>query len=157
MSHIEITYDQTVTTDNFFQKAESGAVKFYRVRGNGTTRRIPYLGTSESQVRQEAEWVLEQREEGRSMKAIAAELHQSVPTVRRTINALLLAEEVEDFDRDELEELLSEATNEGQAAEAPKPTDENAVDPSTTNVEAEKPTDENPVDGLHSEHEEGTA
>lgn len=95
MSGIVTTVTATVTADTLATEAAEGHVKFHTLRSNGTTRRIQFLteGTLEREV---AEWVMAQRGEGVTMKAIAAEMHVSVPTVRRMINALLLAWEVED-------------------------------------------------------------
>ena len=106
MSAVLATVASDTTVDNFVAQAAEGKVKFHTERGNGTTRRIQFLaaGTAE---RETAEWVAEQREEGVTMKAIAATLHVSVPTVRRMINALLLTEEFEQAEAEDLEDLVS--------------------------------------------------
>lgn len=95
MTGIVTTTSTVVTVENLADEAAQGHVKFHTLRNNGTTRRIQFLaeGTAEREV---AEWVMAQRGEGVTMKAIAAEMHVSVPTVRRMINALLLTWEVED-------------------------------------------------------------
>lgn len=72
-------------------------VDFHKERYNGTTRHLP---TSEEHV-QTGEWILEQRDAGRTMKSIAAEMHVSVPTVRRRINSALLAREVDEGEWDD--------------------------------------------------------
>jgi hypothetical protein len=103
------------TVETFPTALAEGKVKFYRLRDNDSTRHIPFLadGTPDREV---GEWVLLQREEGVTMKAIAKGMHASVPSVRRLINATLLAQEVEEFEQEDIEDLLAEA----------------AVEPSTT-------------------------
>lgn len=95
MSGFVTTTSTAVNADNLATEAAQGNVKFHTLRANGTTRRVQFLaeGTPEREV---AEWVMAQRGEGVTMKAIASEMHVSVPTVRRMINALLLTWEVED-------------------------------------------------------------
>src|SRR4051812_27781350 len=89
MSNITASAKTAVTTENFVEAVLAEDVKFHTVRGNGTTRRIRVLKGDDLEV---AEWVMEQREEGRTMKDIAAEMSVSVPTVRRLINRYLLTE-----------------------------------------------------------------
>lgn len=102
MSSIVTTVTPTTTVDTVAAEAAEGKVKFHRERANGTTRRVQFLaeGTTDREV---AEWVVAERAEGKTMKAIAAEMHVSVPTVRRMINALLLTWEVEEDAADMLE------------------------------------------------------
>jgi hypothetical protein len=111
MSTIEIRVTESTTVESFAQDVAAGKVKFYRVRGNGTTRHVPFFaaGTKE---REEAEWVLEQREDGRTMREIADELHLSVPSVRRMINSALLSDEVDEYESEDIEDLLAEAKQE---------------------------------------------
>lgn len=106
MNTIEIRVTESVTVANFAESLAKGDVQFYKIRANGTSRHIPVFaeGTKEFQS---AEWVQEQREEGRSMKDIAAELHLSVPSVRRLINSYLLSDEVAGYDAEEIAELLN--------------------------------------------------
>lgn len=105
MNALEVRVTANVTADNFVAEAAKGNVQFYKVRANGTTRHIPFFadGTKE---REEAEWIAEQREDGRTMKAIAEELHLSVPSVRRILNSLLLSEEVEGYEPEDVEDLI---------------------------------------------------
>ena len=95
MTGTVVTTSTVVTAENLAAEAAQGNVKFHTLRNNGTTRRVQFLteGTPEREV---AEWVMAQRGEGVTMKTIAADMHVSVPTVRRMINALLLTWEVED-------------------------------------------------------------
>jgi DNA-binding NarL/FixJ family response regulator len=111
MTTILITATTPVDADTLVPAAAEGKVKFHRERANGTTRRVQFLaeGTAEREV---AEWVVVQRGEGRTMKAIAAEMHVSVPTVRRLINALMLTWEVEE-DAEDLLDTVVVATVEG--------------------------------------------
>lgn len=111
MTSILVTVTETTTPETLAWEALEGKVKFHRERANGTTRRVQYLAPT-SIERETAEWVMEQRSEGRTMKAIAAEMHVSVPTVRRMINALLLTWEVEEDAEDLLENVVL-ATLEG--------------------------------------------
>lgn len=108
MSTIEIRVTDTVTVDNFKDELAKGNVQFYRVRGNGTTRHIPVFAEGTKEFEQ-AEYVAEQREEGVTMKALATELHMSVPSVRRLINSYLLSDEVAEYEPEDIEELLASA------------------------------------------------
>lgn len=95
----------------------TATLDFHKERANGTTRHLPTyrLGTPE---RETGEWILVQREEGRTMRDIATEMSVSVPTARRMLNATLLSQEVEDG---EYEEFL----------QAPATTDEAPATPAT--------------------------
>lgn len=104
MTSIVTTVHPSTTVDTLFTQAAEGLVKFHSERANGTTRRIQFLAEG-TQARDTAEWVVGQRSEGRTMKAIASEMHVSVPTVRRMINALTLTWDVEE----DAEEMLSGA------------------------------------------------
>lgn len=114
MNTILTTITATTTVETFVPEAVEGKVRFHTVRSNGSTRRVQFLaeGTADREV---AEWVLAQREEGATMKAIAAEMHVSVPTVRRMINALLLTQEMEEADTEDLAEILADAAVEEEA------------------------------------------
>lgn len=111
------TTDTTAAT--LISDLTNGVAKLYKERENGTYRRVHFLadGTKE---REHAEWIVWQREEGRSMKAIATELHISVSAVRRMINDLALTEELEEMDNEDLAELLlgSEEDTTGDAVDA---------------------------------------
>lgn len=106
MSTIEVRVTESVTAENFFEAVAKGDVQFYRVRGNGSTRHIPVFSEGSPEF-QSAEWVQEQREDGRSMKDIAAELHLSVPSVRRLINSYSLSDEVAGYEAEDIEEILA--------------------------------------------------
>lgn len=103
---IAFTVVEGVTVETFQQDLAEGKVRTYIVRKDDTMRHVPYMveGTEE---RETAEWVMEQREEGVTMKEIAKALHLSVPSVRRMINGLLLAEEVEEFEAEDIAEILA--------------------------------------------------
>lgn len=125
MSTIEIRVTEAVTVANFRESVANGNVQFYKVRGNGTTRHIPVFaeGTKEFEA---AEQVMEWREDGRDMKTIAAELHMSVPSVRRLINSYLLSDEVAEYDEEDIAEILADAqegdgTNETEVLPADEP------------------------------------
>jgi hypothetical protein len=115
MSTIEVRVASTTTVDNFQAEVAAGNVQFYKVRANGTTRHIPVFAEGSKEFT-EAEQVQEWREEGRSMKAIANELHMSVPSVRRLINSYLLSDEVAEYDAEDIAEILADA----QGEEAPE-------------------------------------
>lgn len=105
---LAITVSPSTTPDTFLSDAVTGKVLFHTERGNGTFRRVHFLadGTKEREI---AEWVADQREQGVTMRKIAAELHMSVPSVRRMINDLILTEEFEQMDTEELEEIIQGA------------------------------------------------
>lgn len=115
MSNIAVTITEGTTVDTFPTAVAEGRVRFYSVRGNGTTRHMQYLTGKDREI---AEWVVQQREEGVTMKAIAAEALMSVPTLRRLINALALTEEVDEYDAEDIAALLAEAFD---GTEAPAP------------------------------------
>lgn len=100
---VAATTDTTAT--NLIEHLTSGTAKIYKEREDGTTRRIHFLADG-TKDREHAEWVVAQREEGTSMKAIAADLHVSVSAVRRMINDLALTEELEEMEAEDLAELL---------------------------------------------------
>jgi hypothetical protein len=106
---LEIRVTPEVTVDNFAEALASGKVQLYTVRGNGTTRHIPFYaeGTADREV---AEQVAEWREDGRTMKSIADELHLSVPSVRRMLNSLYLSEDVESYDEEDIASVLADAS-----------------------------------------------
>lgn len=134
MSTIEIRVTEAVTVENFRAEAAKGTVQFYRVRGNGTTRHIPFYAEG-SEAREVAEQVSEWREEGKTMQAIAADLHMSVPSVRRMLNSLLLSEEVDGYDEEEIAEILADAA-EGDGTEATEVLPAEAPDEDEASTEA---------------------
>lgn len=115
MTTFTATATKHITAEAFVAAVLNEDVKFHTVRADGTTRRIRVLTGEELEV---AEWVMEQREEGVTMKAIAKEMSVSVPTVRRMINRYLLTEEVTEASEDEAAEWaeLAEANLEATAA-----------------------------------------
>lgn len=115
MTAIAIAAPATTTAASVIADLTAGVAKVYRVRENGTFRRVHFLADG-TEAREHAEWVAAQREEeGRSMKDIAAELNLSVASVRRMLNDLALTEEIEESEAEELEALLMGAE---EAAEA---------------------------------------
>lgn len=115
MTTFTATSTKAITVETFAEAVQAEEVKFHTVRANGTTRRIRVLQGEELEV---AEWVMEQREEGVTMKDIAKEMSVSVPTVRRLINRYLLTEEVAEADQDEAAEWveIAEASREALAS-----------------------------------------
>lgn len=73
---------------------DAGLLTAYTLRANGTTRHLTLCPVG-STARDTAEWVSERLGDGLTLKAVARELHASVPTVRRIIMALELTEEIE--------------------------------------------------------------
>lgn len=107
----------SVTAENFLESAAAGTVKFHTEREDGTMRHVQFFAP-ETADREVAEWVLLQRDNGVPMKAIAREMHSSIPTVRRVINAMLLTLEVEEYDTDEIADLLALVDSEDPQPEA---------------------------------------
>jgi hypothetical protein len=79
---------------------DAGQLEAYRVRGNGTVRLVRLLPVG-STGREVAEGIYDEVEDGRTIQAISRELHSSVPTVRRMLEALELTEEIEAGDWDD--------------------------------------------------------
>lgn len=131
------------TASEFLEAAEQGKVKVYRERGNGTLRHIPFLaeGTAEREI---AEWVREQREE-RTMRDIAAEIHESVPSVRRRLNALEITEEVEAYEDEDITEILAAASTLAAAADAAVAADSAPGAPQAPQALSAEPAAEQPV------------
>lgn len=126
---IVITIPAGTTTANLVELAEAGKVLFHRERSNGTMRRVHFLV---GKAYEEALWVQLQREEGRTMKDIAAELHSSVAAVRRTLNDLAMTEAMQESDEEELADLLdgaAEMAEEPAAPATPQATEEPAEEP----------------------------
>jgi hypothetical protein len=76
------------------EAAAAGVVTFYRLRGNGSARHLPYLAP-DSAEREVAEWFTEQYEAGASVSALARETGVSRATVRRALAAVELADDIE--------------------------------------------------------------
>lgn len=129
MNTLVITTAPTTTASTFLADAAAGKVQFHTERSNGTFRRVHFLadGTKEREI---AEWVAEQREQGVTMRKIAAELHASVPAVRRMINDLLMTEEFEQMDAEELEALVQGAAEAETTGEAIDMVEDNSEDTS---------------------------
>lgn len=94
-----------VTAEDLAVAAAEQVVNFYKVRYNGTTRHLPIHpeGTGNFEF---AVWVQDRRDAGQSMKSIAAEAFCSVSTIRRRLNSLLLAEDLETSDTEEVQDIL---------------------------------------------------
>ena len=121
MTALLITATAATTADTFLADAAAGTVQFHKERGNGTTRRVHFLAEG-TEARELADFILVLREDGASMKAVAAELHMSVAAVRRSLNDLLMTQELEAMDAEELADLLTgaeELADEATTAEAP--------------------------------------
>lgn len=105
MTAIAVSATTDTTAATLIADLTSGAAKIYKERDNGTFRRVHFLADG-TEAREHAEWVAAQREEGRSMKAIATEINLSVSAVRRMLNDLALTEELEGMEAEDLAELL---------------------------------------------------
>lgn len=92
--NIEVHASEAVTPRTFKRGVKTGKVQFYRVRKNGTTRHIPYLQEG-SEERDIAEKVEALREKGVSVAEIAETMGVSQPTVRRYIERLRFARDIE--------------------------------------------------------------
>lgn len=74
---------------------DAGELHAYRVRENGTMRRLALLPLGSTE-RETAEWISDAVDmDGRSVQSVSRELHVSTPTVRRFIESLELTEEIE--------------------------------------------------------------
>jgi hypothetical protein len=74
---------------------DAGELHAYRVRSNGTMRRLALLPLGSTE-RETAEWISDAVDmDGRSVQSVSRELHVSAPTVRRFIESLELTEEIE--------------------------------------------------------------
>jgi hypothetical protein len=71
----------------------AGTVALYRLRGTGTTRRLPWLTGAALET---AEWYRLRVNQGATVRQVAEECLTSKPTVRRALNALALMEEITD-------------------------------------------------------------
>lgn len=84
----------TPARENLRDMLDANELVAYRVRANGTARLIKLLPVA-SLDREVAEWIYDQVEDGRSIRAVARDIHASTATVRRFLLALELTEEVE--------------------------------------------------------------
>lgn len=114
MTAIVITTTAT-TPEALIAELTAGTAEIHKQRETGTFRKVHYLAEG-TEAREEAEWVLAQRQgtvEGgngpRSMASIANEMHISVSALRRIINDLLLTHEVEGWEAEELADILNGA------------------------------------------------
>lgn len=114
MTTIAIAAPSTTTAATILADLTAGVAKVYRVRENGTFRKVHFLA-EDTEGREHAEWVAMQREDGRSMKDISTELNMSIASVRRMLNDLALTNELEEMEAEELAELILGAE---EAAEA---------------------------------------
>jgi hypothetical protein len=105
---VAIKTDKPVTADTMLAALTAGDIVLHKVRGNGTFRKVHFLadGTKEREV---AEWVANERAEGKRMKDIAKDALLSVAAVRRILNDLALTEELEEAEADELDAMLQGA------------------------------------------------
>ena len=105
---------QTAETAEFGPVAQPGAlaalladgadqVRLYRQRANGTLRALPYLAPG-TPTRETAEYLADLVEDGASVAQAAADTELSKATVRRAIENLALAEDIEDGLHDDVVE-----------------------------------------------------
>ena len=79
------------------------AVRLYRLRGTGTLRALPYLAPG-TDARATAEWLHELVEDGASVSQAALASGLSKASVRRALDNLALAEDIEDGLHDDVVE-----------------------------------------------------
>lgn len=115
--NIVITAPESTTPTTLLADLAAGTALLHKERENGTYRRVHFLA-DESTAREHAEWIAAQREDGVSMRALAAELHTSVSAIRRVLNDLILTEELEAMAEEELAEILKGAEEFEVPAEA---------------------------------------
>ncbi|RKN39982.1 helix-turn-helix domain-containing protein [Micromonospora endolithica] len=77
----------------------AGTVKLYRLRSNGTTRRLPWLTGDALEV---AEWYRLRVDQGATVRQVAEECGTSKATVRRALTTLALMDEITDGLHDDL-------------------------------------------------------
>jgi hypothetical protein len=103
---------QTPETTEFGPVAQPGAlaalcaagnVRLFRQRGTGTLRALPYL-TPGTPARETAEYLAELLEDGASVAQAAADTGLSKATMRRAVENLALAYDIEAGDYDDLVE-----------------------------------------------------
>jgi len=124
---------------------DAGELVAYRMRANGTFRLVSLMPVCSTR-REVTEWVHDETEEGRSVAAVARELHVSVAEVRRWLLALELTEEIEAGEWDEVWAELNGFTYEIPADEMnseelsvvfePEPTEEAPSEPVTATAVA---------------------
>lgn len=107
-SRLEVHAEGNVTQRTFKRAVTTGKVQFYRVRKNGTTRHIPYLAPNTEQ-RDIAEKVEALRDKGVSVAEIAKTMDVSQPTVRRYIERLRFAREIEKAKGQDVQALVQKA------------------------------------------------
>ncbi|GAB3985680.1 hypothetical protein V1634_29745 [Plantactinospora veratri] len=95
--------DGEETTDNapslLAAACAAGTVRLFRLRGNGTTRRLMWLTGEALEV---AEWYRLRLDQGASVRQIAEECQTSRPTVRRALGVLDLMDAIEAGEHDDL-------------------------------------------------------
>jgi hypothetical protein len=80
-----------------------GSVRLFRQRGTGTWRALPYLAPG-TPTRETAEYLTDLMDDGASIAQVAADTGLSKATVRRAVENLALAYDIEDGDYDDLVE-----------------------------------------------------
>ena len=104
----EIRVEEGVTPRTFKRGAREGTVKFYRVRGDGSARHIPYLAPGTTQ-RDQAEMVQSAIKKGFSVAELADQLEISQPTIRRLVERLALSKALEKYRSADVAQLLADA------------------------------------------------
>lgn len=97
ITFLATTTEGTVNTEDvkvLRAAINKGEVGIYTVRSNGSTRRMPYL-KQRTEARKLAQTIVNRKAAGETMKVIAADLHLSVPSVRRLIVALGVTKSLE--------------------------------------------------------------
>jgi hypothetical protein len=79
----------------------AGTVRLFRLRGNGTTRRLMWLTGEALEV---AEWYRLRLDQGASVRQIAEECQTSRATVRRALGVIDLMDAIEAGEHDDLYE-----------------------------------------------------
>ncbi len=79
---------------NLIEALTSKQATLIKVRGNGTRRSLPYYAKG-SDYRATAEKAAAMKADGKTVEAIAEDLKVSLPTARRFLTGLVLAQEVE--------------------------------------------------------------
>ena len=135
---------EKVTGAGLLEAAYGGTVRFSKVRSTGTERHWPVLAPG-SAARKQAEDIMKRREAKETVDAIAASLHTSVPTVRRTITALAFTLELEAMKAADKAAVAKAANANLEAAPKAEPKPEPKADATPKAKSEPKPKTESPA------------
>lgn len=114
---IDEWYEEQAATSPLAAACAAGTVRLFRLRGTGTTRRLPWLT---GEALEAAEWYRLRVDQGDSVRQVAEACETSKATVRRALATLALMDEITDGLHDDLyaedvTEILFGADEDGDA------------------------------------------